>query len=122
MKRLVQLFFAIILIAMLAITTRASFDRSVLEAGPEIWADPWGKATLIDTYSAFLVCFLWMAWRERSWAMRLLWLPLVLGLGSIAIAIYFLIALAQVGDGRWTDIFRRKADLDAERNATAETA
>ncbi|MEM9555751.1 MAG: DUF1475 family protein [Acidobacteriota bacterium] len=108
MKRLLQVFFVGVFLAMLGVTVTASFDRDVLTAAGEIWADPWGKATLFDAYFAFLTVFVWIAWRERSWAARAIWLLLILTLGNFAIAAYFLIALHRVGpDGSWTEIFDR---------------
>ncbi|MEM7049808.1 MAG: DUF1475 family protein [Acidobacteriota bacterium] len=88
--------FATFFVAMLAVTVHASLDRSVLLAAGEIWADPWGKATLFDTYFAFLTCYLWMAYREPGWGRRVLWLLLVLTLGTFAISAYTIRALLQL--------------------------
>lgn len=108
MRRALQAFFASVLLAMLGATVHASFDRDVITAAREIWADPWGKATLFDAYFAFLTCYLWMFYRERSWLSRLIWLPLVLTLGNFAIAAYFLLALHKIGpEGSWTELFER---------------
>ena len=106
MKTFLNLAFAFVLAAMLWVTITASLDRSVLTAAVEIWNDPWGKATLFDTYFAFLTVYLWIAYRERgSWA-RILWLLLILTLGNFAIAAYFLLALRKLGPERpWTGIF-----------------
>ncbi|MEM7480215.1 MAG: DUF1475 family protein [Acidobacteriota bacterium] len=98
------------LLAMLAVTTYASFDRNVLTAAQEIWADPWGKATLFDTYFAFLTVYLWIAWRERTWGRRILWLALVLTLGSIAISVYVLAALLSGPDRSVEGLFRRRRE------------
>ena len=106
MRTLLTCFFAAILAAMLWVTITASMDRSVFEAGAEIWADPWGRATLFDAYFGFLTVFVWIAYREPTWARRAAWLIALLLLGNIAIAVYFLIALAGRGTRDWTDLFR----------------
>lgn len=109
MKRFLIFAFAAVFVAMVWVTWWASLDRDVFQAGAEIWADPWGRATLFDTYFAFLTVWLLIAWRERGWAARLLWLVLILGLGNLAIAAYFLIALFGLPrEAPWGDIFRQK--------------
>nr|XP_061812159.1 uncharacterized protein LOC133603018 [Nerophis lumbriciformis] len=60
-------YFALVLVIMTWVTVTASLDRNVLTAAAEIWADPWGKATLFDAYLAFLTVYLWIAYREASW-------------------------------------------------------
>jgi hypothetical protein len=88
-----KVFFILILLAMLAVTTVASFDRSVLEAGADLWNDPWFRATLADAYFGFLTVYLWIAYKEGTWGRRVLWFALLMTLGNIAIAFYLLIQL-----------------------------
>jgi hypothetical protein len=95
----VAAWFVFVILAMLWVTVTASFDRDVLTAGREIWQDPWGKATLFDAYFAFLAVYLWMAWRERTWLSRLLWLVAILTLGNFAISAYVLLALLRLPAG-----------------------
>lgn len=109
MRKLLVLFFLAVIAAMLWVTWTASLDRDVLTAGRELWADPWGKATLFDAYFAFLTIWLFVAWRERSWLARGLWLAAILVLGNFAIAAYFLIALWRLPPGAdWGGIFARQ--------------
>ncbi|MGB5659517.1 MAG: DUF1475 family protein [Thermoanaerobaculia bacterium] len=93
-----KLFFLLILLGMLAVTTIASLDRSVFEAGADLWPDPWFRATLADAYFGFLAIYLWIAYKEGSWGSRVLWFVLLMSLGNIAIAIYFLIQLFRLPD------------------------
>ena len=108
MKTILKLFFAGVLGAMTWATWTASMDRSLLVAAGEIWNDPWGRATLFDAYFAFLVAWIWIAWRERGRAAAAVWLIAVLCLGNFAIAAYFLWALFQLGDRPWTELFRQR--------------
>jgi hypothetical protein len=88
-----KIFFVLILLSMLAVTTVASLDRGVFEAGADLWDDPWFRATLADAYFGFLVVYLWIAYKEGTWGRRVLWFVLLMTLGNIAIAIYLLIQL-----------------------------
>ncbi len=88
MRTFLLIFFSLILFGMLAVTTWASFDRDVITAAGEIWEDPWGRATLFDAYFGFFTIYLWIAWREPTWARRGLWFVLLMCLGNIAIAVY----------------------------------
>jgi hypothetical protein len=109
MRTLLKVAFILVLVAMTWVTWTASLDRDVLTAGREIWADPWGRATLFDAYFAFLTVWLLIAWRERGWLARILWLVAILILGNFAIAAYFLIALWRLPKGAdWGAIFARK--------------
>ena len=94
-----KIVFALVLIAMLAVTTVATLDRGLFEAGVDLWADPWFRATLADAYFGFLAVYLWIAYKERTWSRRLLWLVLVMSLGNIAIAVYVLWQLARLPRG-----------------------
>ena len=106
MKSFLTAAFLAVLALMTWVTVVASADRGVLTAAAEIWRDPWGRATLFDTYFAFLTVYLWMAYRERGVIPRVLWLIGVLLLGNFAIAAYFLRALHRLGPDRpWTDLF-----------------
>jgi cell division protein FtsW (lipid II flippase) len=106
-----QVFFFLILLAMLAVTTIASLDRSVFEAGADLWPDPWFRATLADAYFGFLVIYLWIAYKERTWSKRALWFVLLMTLGNIAIAVYFLIQLARLpGSAAAKDLLLRRED------------
>jgi Protein of unknown function (DUF1475) len=46
----------------------------------------------------------WVAYKERSWALRALWFVLIMGLGNIAMSMYVLI-----------ELFRLPADQPVER-------
>ncbi|MET0556255.1 MAG: DUF1475 family protein [Vicinamibacteria bacterium] len=87
-----KLLFAGILVVMLAVTTWASLDRSVFQAG-NLLDDPWGVATLVDAYMGFLTFYVWVAYKETGLGRRLVWFVLIMGLGNIAMAAYVLVQL-----------------------------
>jgi hypothetical protein len=90
---LLRIVFAIILVAMLAVTTWASNIVALWNTPREVIGHPWFIATLFDTYFAFLVFWFWVAYKERGWFARFAWLLAILLLGNIAIAVYMLIQL-----------------------------
>ncbi len=84
--------FVSIFVVMLIFTIRASLVRSVFNNG-HLLGDEWFQATLADAYLGFIVFFVWVAWRERSFGSRFVWFVLIMTLGNIAMAGYILIQL-----------------------------
>lgn len=71
---------------------------------------PWLVATLFDAYFGFLWFWLWIAYKERSWLARLAWLPPILLLGNMAMAVYMLWQLWKLPPGASVqDLLLRKA-------------
>lgn len=93
-----KVLFSGILAAMIGVTTWASMDRSVFQAG-NLLDDPWGVATLCDAYFGFVTFYVWLAYKERGMAARVIWFVLVMGLGNIAMAVYVLIQLFRLPTG-----------------------
>lgn len=94
--RALQVLFGAILVSMVAVTARATWDRGVFEAGRALWPDWWFKATLADAYFGFLTVYLWVWYRERAWQGRAVWALAFAALGNIAIAVYVLRAIARL--------------------------
>jgi uncharacterized membrane protein YczE len=95
-KRLLQIFFVLVLGAMTWVTVRASLHENVITAAGPLLQNPWGLATLFDAYFGFLTFYLWLAYKEQRWWPRLYWLALVLALGNFAMAFYVLRELARL--------------------------
>lgn len=89
--------FLVVLVSMLGVTTWASLHQSLsaFASGPVI-RDPWVIATLFDAYWAFIAFFVWVAWKEQSFAARVLWFVSLIALGNLAIAAYMLTQLFRV--------------------------
>lgn len=110
MIRALKAWFLLVLLAMLAVTTWAGLQENIFVAGGRLIRDPWGLATLFDAYFAFLAFWLWLAWRERTWLPRTLWLVAILALGNLAMAAYVLLQLFGMGAGANLEaLFQRKA-------------
>lgn len=100
--------FGLVLLAMLAVTVVASLHQGLFEAGAQLWPDPWFRATLADAYFGFLTVYCWIAYKERTWGARALWLVLVMTLGNLAISTYLLIQLFKLDPGDpWSKLWLR---------------
>jgi hypothetical protein len=106
-KRGLMLWFALVLVVMVGLTTWASLHENVVRAFVRLAQDPWGLATLADAYFAFLTFWLWVAWKEGRWVPSLAWLVAILLLGNLAIAAYVMIELLRSPDLK-TLMARRK--------------
>ena len=95
-RRNLLLLFSGILVSMLAVTGWASSQVALWSLPRELVSHPWFIATLFDTYFAFLTFWLWLAWREGSWPVRIAWLFGILLLGNIAMASYVILQLARL--------------------------
>lgn len=93
MKTFLKLLFVAIFGAMVWVTTWAQSHEGLFAALARIPGDPWFVATLFDTYFAFLCFWLWVCFRERSVAMKALWLVAIVVLGNLAMSVYVLIQL-----------------------------
>lgn len=91
-----RVFFIVVLISMLAVTTWASKQVPLWKIPYDTWTHPWWIATLFDAYWGFLTFYCWVVYKETSVLARAVWLVAILLLGNIAMAVYALIQLFRV--------------------------
>ncbi|MEN3942081.1 DUF1475 family protein [Prosthecobacter sp. SYSU 5D2] len=104
-----RIFFIIVLLSMLAVTTWASKQIPLWKIPYETWTHPWWIATLFDAYWGFLTFYCWIVYKEVSWIARGAWFIAVLLLGNIAMAVYALIQLFKVPlNSRAEDVLLRR--------------
>lgn len=89
----------VVLVAMIAVTTWASLEKSLFEGFRLLFAERWGIATLFDAYFAFLTFYAWVYYKERAALPRFLWLIGILFFGNIAMAIYLIRELRRLPPG-----------------------
>jgi hypothetical protein len=107
--RLVRLFFALISLAMMAITVHTSLESNLFVIFPRMLRDPWTLATLIDFYFNVLVFSAWVIYREHRWVRSALWIVAFIGLGSIATSGYVFAQLLAMRPGdSFSKILARK--------------
>jgi hypothetical protein len=112
MRTILIAMFGAILACMLAVTTYASLERSVFQAGMPLLSDRWFQATLCDAYFGFLTFYVWVAYRERRWPARLIWFVLIMTLGNIAMSAYVLIRLFRLKPGEgWAEFLLREGTV-----------
>ena len=110
MKVFLKLLFAFIFVFMVVMTVRTSMQVSLWSALPAFAASPWSMATLYDAYFGFLTFFCWLAWRERSLVVKIIWFVLIMLGGNIAMSLYVLIQLFQLkAEDSVSALFRRKS-------------
>ena len=110
MIRFLKVFFFIVLVSMLWVTSWASLQCSLFKIPREVGGHPWFIATLFDAYWGFLTFYCWVCYKETSWVKRVLWLVAILLLGNIAMAVYVLNKLFRLPAGAGV------RELLAERN------
>ncbi len=89
-KKTLALLCVIVLLSMLIATTWASTFENVFAGGKKIVSEPWGVATLADTYFAFITFYVWVFYKEVKPISKIIWLVLILTLGNFAMATYVL--------------------------------
>ncbi len=88
-----KILFSCVLIYMCYEVISTSLESNLFEQWNFLGAIPWMRATLWDFYANVLVIFTWIAYKERSFAAKAIWLVLLVCLGSIASCSYVLIQL-----------------------------
>ncbi|MCX6170229.1 MAG: DUF1475 family protein [Ignavibacteriales bacterium] len=93
MKNFLIAVFSILFIYIVYTVISTSIESNLFKEWDFLASIPWMKATLIDFYINTVVIFVWMAFREKSWLARILWLLGFVLLGSIATTFYVLVQL-----------------------------
>jgi uncharacterized membrane protein YczE len=81
------------------IVVSTSMESNLFEEWHTLGGIPWMRATLWDFYANVLVIYLWVCYKERTLAQRIIWLILLCCLGSIATAAYVFIQLFKLKPG-----------------------
>lgn len=90
---------AVLCLFMIYTTVETSMASNLFAEWPTLSTIPWMQATLIDFYINIAVIFLWVAYKEATLGRRLLWLVLLITLGSIAATAYVLLQLFRLKPG-----------------------
>ncbi len=110
MKAFLKLLFGCVFVFMTVMTVRTSLQVSLWSAWHSYATSPWSMATLYDAYCGFITFFCWVAWRERSLALKILWFVLIMVLGNIPTSLYVLIQLFGLkSEESASALFQRKA-------------
>ena len=96
---ILRVFAIVVLVSMLAVTGWASSVQALWKIPAEVIGHPWFIATLFDAYFGFLFFWAWVAYKERTWPVRIGWLVGILLFGNIAMALYVLIQIFRLPAG-----------------------
>ncbi len=78
-------------VGILAMTTVLIYGftkGNFFEDGGELMRNPWGIVSLVDLYVGFTLFSLWMAFREKSTPVLIIWIAAVMVLGFFAASVY----------------------------------
>jgi hypothetical protein len=67
-----------------------SIESNLFDELPTLVKIPWMEATLYDFYANLIFLFLWVSYKEKRLYNKILWLVLMVALGSVATCIYIL--------------------------------
>ena len=68
--------------------------------GSQLLSMPWGIVSLVDLYVGFSLFGLWIFYREPNKLVALVWVALLMFLGSLIGSLYVLLALVK-SEGDW---------------------
>jgi hypothetical protein len=100
------IFFTLVLISMLCVTTWATMVQPLTQWGGLTRApdNAWTIATLADAYFGFLTFFAWVCWKQVSMTSRVGWFVAIMLLGNMAMAAYMLLELRRLRDDESLDV------------------
>lgn len=96
---LLKTVFGFLFLFMTYMVVVTSLESNLFKELPALITIPWMKATLYDFYGLVALIYVWVLYKERAVAMKILWLILFVGLGSIATSLYLLIQLFRLKPG-----------------------
>lgn len=101
-----KILFSAVLLFMCYEVIITSLESNLFEQWDFLGNIPWMRATLFDFYANVLVIFLWVCYKEDSYLSKIIWLILLVCLGSIASCIYILIQLFKLNkDANLRELF-----------------
>ena len=99
MVTFLKIFLSVVWLFMVYMVIATSLESSLFKEWDFLGSIPWMRATLWDFYANILVIYLYVLYREKNIAIKLLWLVLFFTLGSIGSIGYVLIQLFGLKEG-----------------------
>jgi hypothetical protein len=91
--------FSILFLWMCYVVITTSINSNLFTNWDFLGGIPWMRATLWDFYTNVTVIFVWLCYKENKLGFKILWLILLVTLGSIASCAYVLIQLFKLKPG-----------------------
>jgi len=104
-----KLLLAIVLLWMCYQVISTCLQSNLFEQWDYLGGIPWMRATLWDFYANVLVLSIWICYKENAVWKKVLWILLLVTLGSIATCAYVLVQLFSLkkGDGLQTLLIKK---------------
>ena len=96
---ILKVFFSLLFAWMCYQVISTSISSNLFKEWDFLGSIPWMRATLWDFYANVTVLFLWVCYKEKSTLLKIIWLILLVALGSIATCAYVLIQLFKLKPG-----------------------
>lgn len=94
-----KVLFCVLLAWMCYQVISTSLQSNLFKEWDALAAIPWMRATLWDFYTNVLVLALWVCYKESSLLKKIIWIILLVCLGSIATCAYILVQLFKLKKG-----------------------
>lgn len=94
-----KIIFSLLFVWMCYVVITTSLQSNLFTNWDFLGGIPWMRATLWDFYTNVFFIFIWICYKERFIAVKILWLVLLVALGSIATCAYVLIQLFKLKPG-----------------------
>jgi hypothetical protein len=88
-----KVIFSLLFVWMCYVVVTTSMQSNLFKEWDFLGGIPWMRATLWDFYTNVFVIFVWVCYKERSVTLKIIWLILLVILGSIASCAFVLIQL-----------------------------
>ena len=99
MINFLRILFSILFVWMCYVVITTSINSNLFSNWDYLGGIPWMRATLWDFYTNVTVIFVWLCYKENKLYLKIIWLILLVTLGSIASCAYVLIQLFTLNPG-----------------------
>ncbi|WP_158991967.1 DUF1475 family protein [Mucilaginibacter sp. L196] len=99
MINFLRILFSVLFVWMCYVVITTSLNSNLFNNWNYLGGIPWMRATLWDFYTNVTVIFIWLCCKENKLYMKIIWLILLVTLGSIASCAYVLIQLFKLKPG-----------------------
>jgi len=99
MINFLKILFSILFVWMCYMVITTSIASNLFSNWDYLGGIPWMRATLWDFYTNVTVIFVWLCYKENKLYLKIIWLILLVTLGSIASCAYVLIQLFKLKPG-----------------------
>ncbi len=94
-----KILFSLLFVWMCYIVISTSISNNLFKEWDSLGSIPWMRATLWDFYTNVIVIFIWVCYKQKGVFLKIIWLVLLVALGSIASCAFVLLQLFSLKPG-----------------------